>query len=279
MRAVNSVLDQSFQDFEIIIVDDASRDNTEKMVSGIRDKRIFYIRHEKNRGGSAARNTGIKQARGEYIAFLDSDDEWLPEKLEKQLKVFEQSTNSVGLVYTGIIKESKQRRSVHQPRENTAQAILAENYVGTTSTPLIKKECFIKTGLFDETLPSAQDWDMWIRIAQHYEFDFVPEVLVKYYIQDDSITQNREAKIEAYRIISKKYNNSIKTLPKRLKAEHYFYLGKMFWWRRKLSQCCRYFMKSIFTHPAIISEIGIFFMQRAKIRMLKSIAKIKKLFI
>lgn len=277
MRAINSVLNQTFQDFEIIIVDDASRDNTEELVRGIHDKRIFYIQHEKNRGGSAARNTGIKQARGEYIAFLDSDDEWLPEKLEKQLKVFEQSTNSVGLVYTGIIKESKQRRSVHQSRENTAQAILAENYVGTTSTPLIKKECFLKTGLFDETLPSAQDWDMWIRIGQYYEFDFVTEQLVKYYLQDDSITRNREAKIEAYRIISKKYKNSIKNLPKRVKAEHYFYLGKMFWWRRKLAQCCRYFIKSISTHPALISEIGIFFMQRAQSKIIKLIVKIKKL--
>src|SRR4030042_1588084 len=184
-RAIKSILVQTFGDFEIIIVDDASTDNTERIVKSIDDKRILYIRHENNKGGSAARNTGIRQARGKYIAFLDSDDEWLPEKLEKQLKVFERSTNSVGLVYTGIIKESKQRRSVHQSRENTAQAILAENYVGTTSTPLIKKECFLKTGLFDETLPSAQDWDMWIRIGQYYEFDFVTEQLVKYYLQDD----------------------------------------------------------------------------------------------
>lgn len=83
-RAIQSVLNQTYQDFEIIVVDDGSTDNTEEVVKSFNDPRIRYIRHDQNRGGSAARNTGIKMARGEYIAFQDSDDEWLPEKLESR---------------------------------------------------------------------------------------------------------------------------------------------------------------------------------------------------
>jgi glycosyltransferase involved in cell wall biosynthesis len=91
-RAIKSVLEQTYQDFEIIVVDDASTDNTEEVVRNLRDRRIRYLRHEKNRGGSAARNTGIRAAWGQYIAFQDSDDEWLPEKLKKQMEVLAAAT-------------------------------------------------------------------------------------------------------------------------------------------------------------------------------------------
>src|SRR5581483_7703419 len=87
--AIASVLSQSFQDFEILVVDDHSQDHTAQVVQRFRDGRIKYLRHETRRGGAAARNTGIQNSSGEYIAFLDDDDEWLPEKLETQVALFE----------------------------------------------------------------------------------------------------------------------------------------------------------------------------------------------
>ena len=101
-RAIKSVLNQTFKDFEVIIVDDGSTDNTEEVINEFQkhNKRIKYIRHEKNKGAAAARNTGIKIAQGEYIAFQDSDDEWLPNKLEKQMEIFESAPAEIGVVYT-----------------------------------------------------------------------------------------------------------------------------------------------------------------------------------
>ncbi len=101
-RAIESVLDQTYQDFEIIVVDDASADETEEVVKSFGDDRINHIRHQKNKGGSAARNTGIKAARGEFIAFLDSDDEWVPKKLEKEIDRLQTLSNEVGVVYSGF---------------------------------------------------------------------------------------------------------------------------------------------------------------------------------
>jgi len=100
-RTIQSVLNQTYQDFEIIIVDDGSTDKTEEVVKSFNSKKIFYNRHEENKGANAARNTGIKASRGEYIAFQDSGDEWLPQKLERQMKVFENASPEVGVVYTG----------------------------------------------------------------------------------------------------------------------------------------------------------------------------------
>ena len=105
-RSIESVLSQTFQDFEIIVVDDGSTDNTEEVVNSFNDERIRYVRHEQNKGEAAARNTGIKLARGDYIASQDSDDEWLPEKLARQIEVFENSPPEVGVVYTGFWKLS-----------------------------------------------------------------------------------------------------------------------------------------------------------------------------
>src|SRR5258705_10332336 len=92
--AITNVLNQTFQDFEIVVVDDSSQDHTREVVNSLDDKRIKYIRHERNKGVAAARNTGVSNAKGDYIAFLDDDDEWFPEKLKKQCAVLEASSPS-----------------------------------------------------------------------------------------------------------------------------------------------------------------------------------------
>ena len=100
-RCIQSVLNQTFQDFELIIVNDGSTDDTEKIVSNLSNEKVKYVRHPKNQGASVARNTGIRLAKGDYIAILDDDDEWMPEILEKQMKVFYTAPPEVG-VYSSV---------------------------------------------------------------------------------------------------------------------------------------------------------------------------------
>ena len=100
-RAIQSVLEQTYYELECIVVDDASKDQTEEVISSFEDDRLRYFRHEKNKGASAARNTGIKHAKGELIAFLDDDDEWISTKLEKQVPFLQSLPESFGMVYCG----------------------------------------------------------------------------------------------------------------------------------------------------------------------------------
>jgi glycosyltransferase involved in cell wall biosynthesis len=192
-RAIKSVLNQTFQDFEIIVVDDGSTDNTEEVVKSFNDLRIKYIKHQKNLGASAARNTGIKNSKGEYIAFLDSDDEWLSEKLERQIKIFEETKDKrLGFVYCGAIfideKKNKEiKRLLPKKRGDVYKDMLFDSITYGGSHNLIKKEVFDKCDLFDEKevfkKGGQEDYEMWLRIAKKYNFDFTKEYLVKYYIR------------------------------------------------------------------------------------------------
>lgn len=110
-RAVKSVLNQTYQNFELIIIDDGSTDNTRELVTSFNDERIRYIRHEENKGEAAARNTGLKAARCDYIAYQDSDDEWLPEKLARQIELLQDASPEVGVIYTGFWKAENHRRT------------------------------------------------------------------------------------------------------------------------------------------------------------------------
>ena len=208
-RSINSILRQTFQDFEIIIVDDASTDNTQEVVSTIRDPRIRYLKHETNRGGSAARNTGISAAQGDFIAFQDSDDEWLPEKLAKQVNILADALPNVGVVYTGFWRiQGDQKEYIPGPEiqvkeGNIHRELLKGNFV-TTQAVLVKKECFQKVGMFDETLPRLQDWELFLRIAKHFEFRYVPEPLVHSFFTEGSISSNPKALIRAFEIILQK---------------------------------------------------------------------------
>ena len=195
-RAIESVLKQTFTNFELIIVDDCSIDNTTEVVKEFlkKDKRIKYIRLNKNSGSAAyPRNIGIQRASGEYIAFLDSDDEWLPEKLEKQIQLFRNSSNNLGFVGCNAIvidKKSNKITEYKTPQHGYVfKELLVNDFILNPSSILIKKKVFNKIGFFDENLKIGEDWDMWIRIAQWYEFDFVPQPLFKYYSHDNNITK------------------------------------------------------------------------------------------
>jgi glycosyltransferase involved in cell wall biosynthesis len=229
VRAINSVLNQTYKKLEILVVDDASTENIEKIVRNFTDDRIKYIRHPYNKGGGAARNTGITVSRGEYIAFLDSDDEWLPEKIEKQLNVFHKSTNSLGVVYTGFqyVNEYGQMNEQVIPKErgNISLKILEWNYVGTASTVLARSDFLKRINGFDETLPSCQDWDLYIRLSKICLFDFVAESLVRYTSSRNltCISNKKEAVILGHNKILEKYN--INNVARGIKAMHYYNRG------------------------------------------------------
>jgi glycosyltransferase involved in cell wall biosynthesis len=212
-RAIKSVLLQSFGDYELIVIDDASSDQTQQILEHMNDKRIKIIRHEKNKGAPAARNTGIMASKGEYIGFLDDDDEWLPDKLKEQLKLFETSGNEAGLIYSGFYYVSGRNNRILSnitpiKKGNLYPDLLRRNILGSP-TPLVKRNCFDKAGLFDEKLPSCQDWDMWIRISKYYKFDFVPDALSKVYVHGKQISLDLNAKIEAREKLIEKYRNDL----------------------------------------------------------------------
>lgn len=171
-RAIESVRNQTYRNLEILVVDDGSPDNTRLVVESIQDNRIRYIRHEKNKGLPAARNTGIRVAQGEYIAFLDDDDEWREHKLERQL----QAIKHYDAVVCGALINGRPR-SVHNHQNVTLDDL--RDYIPDPSGLLVKASV-IKDLLFDESLREGEDWDAFIRIAQRHTIGFIEESLVLY---------------------------------------------------------------------------------------------------
>lgn len=183
-RAISSVLAQTFQDFEILVVSDGSTDNTEEVVNSFNDPRIYFIRHEEPKGASAARNTGMRECKGKYIAFLDDDDQWTPNKLDVQVPVIEQSPSKVGLIYAWMeyFRDNKSI-GVHAPelRGNIFVEMLDKQAAGGCPTIIIKREVINKVGGFDENLMRGNDGDFIRHVSKYFDVDYVPEVLVKVY--------------------------------------------------------------------------------------------------
>ncbi len=183
-RAVRSVLLQDYRNFELIVIDDGSTDETSSYISTIQDKRLRYLRQERNQGVAAARNVGMAAAKGQLIAFLDSDDAWMPEKLARQVAQMQRSARRVGLLYTGLaIEHADGSIETWRPhaRGYVLGKMLQRNIVhfGTSST-MIRAEAAEVVGGFDTTWPANEDHDYWVRIARFYEFDFDAEPLAVY---------------------------------------------------------------------------------------------------
>ena len=179
-RAIRSVLAQTFDDFELIVVDDCSPSSMAPVVAEFGDPRIRFIRHEQNRGNAAARNTALRAARAPYIAFLDDDDEWAPEKLELQVPVLDASAPDEAMVYCP-------RRVIEDGRVVGVDAPGKEGFVlehmlpwGLMSCPsvLLKKVVLDDIGMFDEKLARGVDDDLWRRIARKYRVRYIDRILV-----------------------------------------------------------------------------------------------------
>ncbi|MCK4321003.1 glycosyltransferase [candidate division WOR-3 bacterium] len=281
-ETIQSVLNQTFQDFEIIIVDDASTDSTENIVKGFSDKRIKYIQHKVNKGGSAARNTGIKASTGKFIAFLDSDDWWHPKKLENQLTKMETSKLSPALVYTGLKQVNNDGKLIKEIipifRGNIFQELLIENVVGTTSSVLLRKEIFNSVGLFDENLPSRQDLDLWLRIARKYTFDYVKTPLVYIRIHKNRITEDLNMKINSRKLLFNKIYDELKR--DRRKIARYFYETGILYLRvGNMAAGRRYLLKafSTFPHFKTISALGVSLLGFEGFRLILKVTSFLKL--
>lgn len=180
-RAVESVLAQTCQDHEIIVVDDGSTDGTEAVLRPYRE-RIHYLR-QSNQGSAAARNRAIGESCGQYVAFLDSDDLWHPDKLARTEEAVEAHPDA-GLFYSDYRSVTADGRLVRVERcrhvVGNAYSRILLHYFTLTSTIVCRRECFDVCGLFHEPLRRAQDWDMWIRIARRFSFVHIPAVLTDY---------------------------------------------------------------------------------------------------
>ena len=204
ITSIQSVLQQTYTDFELLIVDDGSTDNTDIMVESLRDNRIRYLKIPENKGVAAARNEGIRQARYAYIAFQDSDDYWKPDKLEKQM-TFLTTKPETGLLYCPYECQKADGTPLLVPDQNIPSEekqgniyryMLLRNTIGTPGV-LVRRQCLEKSGLFCESLTCLEDWELFLRIARDNEIAFQDEPMVRVNLSTDGVSHNISGYYEA----------------------------------------------------------------------------------
>lgn len=208
-RAVDSVLNQTIHSFEVIVVDDngLNTDDGNKTAAVMerykKEPKVIYIRHETNKNGSAARNTGIRAAKGRYISFLDDDDAYMPERLEKMVNKMDSLDESWGACYTGYVKH--QQNGKDQFSAETAegdlfvQALMRSLYIGTGSNLFFRRETIQDIGYFDESFRRNQDLEYLVRVLKKYKIAYVDGVLMEAFfdIRTSNLTHEQSAEREA----------------------------------------------------------------------------------
>lgn len=280
-RAIKSVLNQTYGKFELLIIDDGSVDNTKEIVEEFSDSRTFYFKHGENLGQNAALNTGLNIAKGEYISFLDSDDEWLPLMLEKQVKEFEQNRN-LGVVYTwaGIPQEDgslKPTMEFSLSGEIYKEA-LVQGYVSHMITVMVKRKFFDKIGLFDTQFTNCQDDDICLRLAKEYRFGLIPEILAIIHM-DGGANLTRDSKRLAegwWRLFSKHESEIIRVCGNKTMAKHYMKSGNLFLQARQFESARRSFYRAYRLSPSI-RTLSYFIISRLPFPVLlfRSVQKLK----
>lgn len=259
---LESVLKQTFPAFEIIVIDDNSTDDTVKIVKSITDKRIHLITMPSNKGAQAARNMGIKLATGNYIAFLDSDDEWLPEKLEVQVReIVNLKKPCIVHCDAWVVIEEKNEKKLFNVHKLNGY-IYKELLTGPGplySCLLAPKECFEKIGFLDENVPSYQEWDTSIALARLYEFIFIDKPLIIYHLHEgETISKDIVKEADGWRYIVEKYKDAItNNIGKRALAKHYSQIGMLYYKAGDFARARIYFYKALredYKNPKIAAK-------------------------
>ena len=256
-RALKSILNQTHKNIEVFVIDDSPsdweyRNDVKAMVESYSEKNVTYIPHDKCMGACVARNTALENANGKYIGFLDDDDEWKPEKVEKMIEAF--TNDDIALVYSDreTVYDSSEEKKIQNPKVFTGDvfdSLILENYIGSTSFPILKTECLRNIGGFDPLLQSAQDYDVWLRLAEKYKVNYVNESLSLYHWHEgEQITKNPLKKVNGLERIMKKNRTYLSQHPDAYRSRAF---ELMPWCVRgkKYGQALSFWFKAVFKRP------------------------------
>ena len=268
-EAICSVLLQTCTDYEIIVIDDGSTDSTREIIeNNFTQVRYFYVQ---NQGVSRARNYGIRRARGEFIAFLDADDLWLPEKLEKQLKVFD-ADQELMMVFTEhrVFDTNGFRKAIFSKKKRLMKGDVVKNIFlyshVALPTVMVRRQVFQEIGYFEEDLKAAEDDNLWMRIALKFRIHLLDEVLVHCRWTENSLSRSASnlfsGVLKNVDLIENKYPDLRKRLGRanirKKKSDIYSFYGYFLFSSGDYAMAKRYYLKSITFYPKISSLIYCF---------------------
>jgi glycosyltransferase involved in cell wall biosynthesis len=271
-QTLDSVIAQTYPKIEVIVVDDGSSDTTSAVVKefAARDARIELVQ-QSNAGAGAARNTAIRKARGKYIAPLDADDFWFPEKLEKQVARLEQCGSETGLVYCWSMLID-QRGELFGDCSQTVEgrlrrAVILRNIVGNGSVPLFRATTIEKVGLYltraeQGGAQGCEDWDLYLRIAEHFDVRVVPEYLMAYRQAGSSMSANAETMATSFAVVmrrARERNSDLRSSLFRWSAgSFYLYLVQNSYLWGHYHGCLRFLQKAVCADPALLLSTSIY---------------------
>lgn len=262
VRCLSSVEAQTYDEISTIVIDDGSSDETvETVKNSFRNVRTIEL--DENNGAPYARNIGIEVSESEYIAFLDSDDEWEPTKIQKQVNLIESLPDEYGVIYTGIKEqhgESTEPWPLPDKSGDINEDLLFRDHVGPTSSVLVKQKCFNELGGFREDLEARQDYEMWMRISKKFKFDYVNEHLTTLHTGGKNrISDNVNKRIDSHaKLISDidRYADNMSRLKRRkVMSTQMFTIGRYLVKNGMGTRSILYFMRSLSYYPANLKSI------------------------
>jgi glycosyltransferase involved in cell wall biosynthesis len=283
LRAINSVLIQSYENIEIIVVDDNDGDNKFREATKLNLKqyidnnKIIYLTHTHNRGLPAARNTGMQSSSGKYIAFLDDDDEFCNDKIEKQVSLFEANDESLGLVYGAFlrIESSSNKETVIRPKyRGYLYDILGLNHIGPPSMVMVSKKAADDIKGFDESLRHREDADFYYRLSKNFNIEYIDDIIMKYYVHPGTLSSQHAEKLFYMLKFMDQYKDELKTPKKRL-SELQERLGELYAVNGQTKNAVSTFGMAYFNNPKRVANIAKLFLTFLGSRRYKKIRRIQ----